>query len=130
MKSLQKVFNSKAAEFEIDKKIEYNITPPSKRLFNLPSQRVPSRLPTQRVQSRVPTQRVADGPATRTRAKLHQAEMTKEDVVTALNESGSSSEQMNAQTPIEWMHAVTNPDSGKLLNYWVLRRKDPDTKKI
>ena len=55
VKSLQKVFNSKAAEFEIDKKIEYNITPPSKRLFNLPSQRVPSRLPTQRVQSRVPT---------------------------------------------------------------------------
>ena len=47
-----------------------------------------------------------------------------------LNESGSNSEQMNAQTHIELMQAVIDPDSGKLLNYRALRRKDPNTKKI
>ena len=67
IKRLQEILNTKAAALDREREAAVNdIGPPSQRVFEAPTQRVPSR---------TLSQRVTDGPAARTRARQARPEL-------------------------------------------------------
>ena len=153
IKRLQEILNTKAAELDREREAAVSdIGPPSQRVFETSTQRASSRAPTQRVPSRTPTQRVTDGPAARTRARQGETRTLEEDFAMTMMELESTDDMLTPQRtaarkfplaflckwagatrfgdPVEWMQAVMDPESGNMLNYRQLKKKDPQTKTV